>query len=237
MASKTFLQLYTDALTVADELSGSGSAVAKTIIKAGINESYADIASVRNWKTLENTGTVPTVAGTFEYTPITSSASIPRIRRIQSVLDETNSKFIQEVKREDFEQKFPYVDTNTQGTSYLWFESGYTAGRDMKIKVYPVPSGVATLRLYWYEEPLELSDDSSIPRIPDQFHYGLTYLGLAKYYEFQKDPIATYYRNLHTDYKQKILTGEYDITDEMPSMGVQQQRSPLVIGKIGRVYN
>jgi len=54
MASKTFSELYTDALIQCDEVTGSGSATAKIIVKSGINESYAEIAAVRDWETLEN---------------------------------------------------------------------------------------------------------------------------------------------------------------------------------------
>jgi len=241
MAAKTFLQLYTDALTQADETAGSGAATAKTIVKAGINESYAEIASIRDWKTLENTGTFSTASGTFEYTPVTSSASVCRIRRIQSVIDESDNRYLAEVKRSDFEKSYPYVDTTSTanlGSPTLWFQSGYTSNRDIKIKLYVVPNGAKTIRAYWYEEPLELSADGDIPRIPDQYHYGLVYAGLAKYFEYQKDPIAPYYRSLHEQYKQKVLNNEWGDSDQMPQMTPEGfPNQAVVIGKIGRVYN
>lgn len=240
MAAKTFLQLYTDALVQCDETAGSGSATAKTIVKAGINESYAEIASVRDWKTLENTTTFSTAQGTFEYTPVTSSASVCRIRRIQDVIDEGNNRLLQEVKREAFEADYPYVNPATatnQGNPTLWFQSGYTQGRDIKIKLWQVPQSASTVRLYWYDEPLELSNDADIPRIPDQYHYGLTYLGIAKYFEYQKDPIASYYRQLHEQYKMKILQNEWGDSDEMPAMTAQLPNSAVITGKLGRVYN
>lgn len=241
MAAKTFAQLYTDALTQADETAGSGSSTAARIVKAGINESYAEVAAIRDWKTLENSGTVATASGTFEYTPVIASASICRIRRIQSVLDETDNRYLDEVKREDFEKSYPYVDTTLAtnlGSPLLWFQSGYTSARDIKVKLYPVPNAVLTARIFWFEEPLELSADTDIPRIPDQFHYGLGYLGLAKYFEYQKDPISSYYRQLHEQYKDKILANEWGDSDEMPQvMPDGAFDRAVVIGKVGRVYN
>lgn len=241
MAAKTFVQLYTDAIQQADESAGSGASTAKTIIKSGINESYAEVASIRDWKTLENTGTISTVSGTFEYTPVTSSAATCRIRRIQSVMDETANRYLAEIKRSDFEKSYPYVDTTLSanlGAPTLWFQSGYTSNRDIKIKLYVVPNGAMTIRLYWYEEPLELSADADVPRIPDQYHYGLGYLGLAKYFEYQKDPIASYYRTLHEQYKQKILDNEWGDSDQMPQIMPQGfANRAVIVGKIGRIYN
>lgn len=241
MAFKTFAQLYTDALTQCDELSGSGSATAKSIVKAGINESYSEVASVRDWGTLENEGTVTTAQGTMEYTPVTSSPTVCRVRRIVSVLDETGSRYLDETKREDFERSYPYVDPSDptrQGSPVMWFQGGYTSGRDIRISLYPVPQEVRTVRVRWIEEPLELVLDSDVPRIPDQFHYGLGYLGIAKYFEFQKEQIASYYRQLHEQFKDKVLRGEWGDTDEMPAF--QPDYGPqrgTVVGKIGRVYN
>lgn len=238
MAAKTFLELYTDALQVSDELSGPGSAAAKTIVKAGINESYAEVSGIRDWKTLENTATVTTVSGTEEYTPVTSSASICRIRRIESVKNTTTKRFLDEELREVFEENYPAPNaTDDAGEPLLWYLSGYTTGRDMKIKLYKIPNAVFSLSAVFYEEPLELSIATDVPRIPDQFHYGLTYLGLAKYYEFQKDPMASYYRQLHEQYKQKILNIEYNPSDEMPAFRTEQTRQTIVTGKLGRIYN
>lgn len=240
MAYKTFLELQTDALRQVDETIGSGSTTARAIIKSGINESYSEIASLRNWKTLENSAEVTTVSGTQEYTPVASAfGSTPRIAKIQSVLDETNSRFLQEVKREVFEQTYPYVASTDTGDPLVWYVSGYTntTQRDMKIKLYKVPDSELTLRVVYYEEPLEMQSDDTIPRIPDEWHYGLNYIGIAKYYEFQKDPAAGYYRDLHEQFKRKILDAEFNETDEMPEFRPQGRDRGIITGKIGRIYN
>lgn len=238
MASKTFVELYTDGLTQADELTGASSAAAKTIIKTGINESYAEIAGLKDWDTLTNSTSVSAAAGTEEYTPITGSSSVCRIRRIQSITDTTNNRYLNEVKRELFIRQYPSVSTTTdRGTPTLWYVSGYTSGRDIKFKLYLVPNSAATLKVLFTEEPLELSADSDVPRIPDQWHYGLSYLGLAKYFEYQQDPLANYYRSLHDQYKKKVLDAEWGETDEMPQMTPETASRGFVTGKIGRVYN
>jgi len=237
----TFLQLYTDALVQCDETAGSGSATAKAIVQQGINESYSEVASIRDWETLENNGTVSLVKGTMEYTPVVSSASVCRIRRIENVLDETNNRYLAEVRRDDFQKDYPYVDptlATNQGNPSLWFQSSFTSNRDIRLKFWQVPGSTITARVFWIEEPLKLSADTDVPRIPDQFHYGLEYLGIAKYFEYQKDPIASYYRQLHEQFKQKILSNEWGDTDEMPAMHPQDVTgSGVVIGKLGRVYN
>lgn len=240
MAAKTFLQLYTDALTQADETQGSSAVIAKTIIQSGINESYSEIAGLRDWPTLENNVAIASVAGTNEYTPVTNSSTVCRIRKVQSIVDETNKRYLNEQQRLIFEAIYPYVDTTVdRGIPTIWYESGYSSNRDIKVKLYTVPDGVYAYRMFFYEEPLELSSDEDIPRIPDQFHYGLSYLGLAKYYEYQKDLVsAQQYRQLHESYKRKILTIEDGYTDEMPAMMPQtRSNSGFVIGKIGRQYN
>jgi len=240
MAYKTFSTIVDDALRQADETQGSGSTTARAIIKSGINESYSEIASLRDWKTLESSATITTESGVQEYTPVTSSfGSTPRIRRIQSILDETNNRFIEEVTREVFEQNYPYVASTDTGSPLVWYVSGYTntSSRDIKVKFYKVPDSVLTLRAVYYEEPLEMTSDDTIPRIPDEWHYGLAYLGLAKYYEYQKDPIASYYRDLHEQFKRKVLDAEYNETDEMPSFRPESRGGGFITGKIGRIYN
>lgn len=235
---KTFAQLYNDALTQADETSGSGSALAKTIIKTGINEAYSDIASIMNWKELENSTTVSLVPNVNEYTPITNSSTIPRIRRIDSIINQTDNKYLSNVEREQFEKSYPFVDPNVNtGTPTLWYESGYNSNRDIKFKVYLVPDGAKTVQVIYYEEPLELILDGDIPRIPDQWHYGLSYLGLAKYYEYQHDFLSIYYRDQFEAYKAKILMAEYNDTTVMPQMNPQNKNRGFVTGKIGRIYN
>lgn len=239
MAAKTFLELQNDALRQVDELSGSGSATARVIIKNGLNEAYSLIAGIRDWKTLENNTTVTTASGTQEYTPITSSSATPRIRRIQSVIDETNNILLEEVRREVFERSYPYVASTDTGKPKLWFESGYTnsSSRDIKIKLYQVPDGTYTLRVNYYEEPLEMQSDDTIPRIPDQYHFGLELHAIAKYYEYQRDPSAAYFKGEFERFKKDILAAEYGDTDEMPSIIPQDRKSSGITGKIGRIYN
>lgn len=241
MAAKTFLELQTDALRQIDELTGGNSATVRTIIKAGINESYSEAAGIRDWKTLENNTTVTTSSGTMEYTPVNSSASTPRIRRIESIIDQTANRYLNEVKREDFERDYPYVDTsNSQnlGAPTYWFQSGYDSNRDIKFKTFLVPNDTRTLQVNFIEEPVELSNDDDEPRIPDQYHYGLTYKPIAKYFEYQEYyDKAAYYLQLHENWKRVMLDAEYGDSDEMPEMKPQTHNRGFVQGKIGRVYN
>lgn len=241
MAYKTFAQLYNDALQETDEVAGSGSSTAKQIIKTGINEAYAEVASLRDWDQLKNQITFPTVNLTAIYTPVTSSASTPRIRRIINVNDFTTPKTLDEIVRNRFELKYPFVNpanTGNLGSPLLWMPYDYTNGsRDLRIQFYPIPNAVITIGASFYEEPLELVQDTDIPRIPDQYHYGLVYVGIAKYFEYQKDPIASYWRGMHETYKQKILNNEWSDTDEMPVLNFQTRSRAVVIGKIGEVYN
>lgn len=233
---KTFADLYNDGLQQADEVTGSGTTTAKTIIQKGINESYAEVSGIRDWKTLENSTTVNTVASTEEYTPITASSSVCRIRRISSIVDQTSNRFLDEITREKFEKYYPYPSNDT-GAPLLWYQSGYTSDRDIKFKLYKVPDGVYDLNVIYYEEPLELSADGDIPRIPDQFHYGLVYLGLAKYFEYQKDAMANYYRSMHEEFKKKILDIEYGSSDDMPQFGLQVNNTTYGLDKSSRMFN
>lgn len=234
MAYKTFSQLYTDGQTQADD----SSSTALTIIKSGINEAYADIAASRDWDGLLDYATVSTVAGTEEYTPVTSSSSVERIRRIKSIVNQTSNQFLQNVDKELFRQNIPYVNTTTdRGTPTMWYFSENDSNRDMKIKLYPVPDQAYTLNVEYYKEPLELTNDADVPLIPDQYQYGLVYLGLAKYFEYQQDTLATYYRQLYEEYKRKILLNEWDNVDKMPAMTTQNVNQSYVKGKIGRIYN
>lgn len=241
MASKTLLQLQNDALQQTDEVAGSGSTTALQIIQRGINESYAEVAAIRDWDQLKNTATTSSIVGTNLYTPVTSGSTIPRIRRIINVVDQTTPRNLNETDRQRFEYQYPFVDTTNsknQGAPLLWMVYDYTnSSRDLRVMVYPVPSTVLTLGFTFYEEPLELSAPTDIPRLPDQFHYGLSYLGLAKYFEYQKDPLASYYRQMHEQFKVKILNDEWSDTDEMPEMKPQLRNRAVILGKIGKVYN
>lgn len=242
MSAKTYAELYTDALQQADEIAGSGSAIAKTIIKAGINEAYMELSGMRDWDQLKNTLTFPTVAGTNEYNPRSAAGAECRIRRILSVVDQTSNRYLDEVTQDNVDRTYPFIDTSDttkRGAPTMWYLTGFntTFFRDVTFKVYAVPDQARTLRVLVIEDPLELETDDTIPRLPDQFHYPLTYLGLAKYYEYQKDPVASYYRQLHETTKQKVLDYEYSLSDEMPAFEPTAPPYPIVTGKIGRVYN
>lgn len=240
MAAKTYAQIYNDALQQVDEVVGSGSTTAKQIIKAGINEAYSEAAGLRNWETLQSNTTITTVSGTSLYTPITSSSSIPRIRRIISVLDETNNKFIQEIDQKIFEKSYPFVDptlTGNTGNPRLWMSTDYTSGRDAQIKLYPIPNSTLTLRVRYFYEPLPLVNDSDIPLIPDQYHYGLAYWPIAKYYEFQREFISNYYRQQHQQWIADMLAAEYGPVIETPQMNPLTRNQSYIVGKIGRIYN
>lgn len=153
-------------------------------------------------------------------------------------MDETNNKYLTYIPREEFEKSYPSVNTTTDvGAPLLWTDIQTTSDRDMQIRVYPVPDTTLTLRVWYYFEPLELTNDTDIPRIPDQFHYGLTYLAIAKYFEFNKEPFASYYRNLHESWKNRMLTGEFGNQDEMPQIQPMRRNKGYITGKLGREYN
>lgn len=240
MAAKTFSQLWNDGLIQADETGGTSASTAQLVIKAGINEFYSEVASIRDWDTLLNSKAFSTVAATMEYTPVVADATTCRIRRILSVSDETNTRYLEEVSKDEFDRLHPYIDPTVvanQGAPLMWFISGYDTNRNLNIKLFEVPDSVINLRTYFYEEPLELSVDNDVPRIPDQYHYGLVYGGLAKWFEQQQDPMANYYRQMMLEYKGKILANEYSASDEMPEFKTQSRNTVVVRGKIGRVYN
>lgn len=242
MAAKTFSEIYNDVLQQVDETTGSGSTVAKTIVKAGINEAYSMAAGLRNWKTLEDATTITTSQGTAEYTPTASAvaSSTPRIRRIISVLDQTDNKYIQEISREVFEKTYPYVDPSSstnQSTPRLWYESGYDSNRNVKLILYPVPASAGTFQVRYYFEPPAMVGDDTIPLLPDQFHYGLGYWAAAKYYEYQREFISNYYRELHQQWISDMLNAEYGPVIEMPQIQPQTKTTNFIIGKIGRIYN
>lgn len=240
MAARTYAQIYNDALQEVDETSGSGATTAKAIIKAGINESYSQAAGLRNWKTLESSKSLTTTNGTAEYTPVTSSASTPRIRRIISILDQTNNKYIKEIERSVFEKSYPFVDPTVSGNlgnPRLWYESGYSSARNMKVTFYQIPNSALTLLVRYFFEPLALVNDTDIPLIPDQYHYGLGYWAIAKYFEFQREGISNYYRQLHQSWIADMLSAEYGPVVEAPQIEPVTRANNYIIGKIGRIYN
>ena len=94
-----------------------------------------------NWASLRETTVIPTVSGTSEYS-ITGSGQEAVIK---AVVNDTANRFMQLQTASYFNNVY-YNQDVTSGTPVAYTVSGVDANDDLKVKVYPRPDAVYSLR-------------------------------------------------------------------------------------------
>lgn len=132
---------------------------------------------------IENTYTTSTVAGTQEYTYPTNAIGIKRVTWDGAKLKKISF-------REDDSITGQNAETTGQGNPAYYFIWNDT------IYLRPIPSSVATLKIFTFNEPQALSTTSSL-EIPRQFHVDVADYVLSCMHSKEKNYSgAQYYRNL-----------------------------------------
>ena len=106
-----------------------------------VNDAKRTVENSCNWAALRETTVIPTVSGTAEYS-ITGSGQEAVIK---SVVNDTSNRFMG-LQTSSYFNNVYYNQDVTSGSPVAYIVSGVDSNDDLKVKVYPQPDGIYSLR-------------------------------------------------------------------------------------------
>ena len=138
------------------------------LVGALVNDARKMVEDSWEWNALKTTFTVPTVQATQEYT-LTNSGNRVRILDAQNLTQNLHMQHISQQRGRHINM----MNDTTQGAPEMYATSGLaTTGifeGDNKIKVFPIPDGVYSLRFECVLREADLSaegDETNLPHLP-----------------------------------------------------------------------
>ena len=124
-----------------------------------VNDAKRSVEDSHDWSALRTTIVVPTVADTTEYSLTNAGERV----KIYSVINDTSNFFMRYESPNWFNNAY-YISGEVTGTPDSYTFSGVDSSDDTKVRVYPKPDGVYSLRfdLIAREADLSLSSDTTV---------------------------------------------------------------------------
>ena len=107
-----------------------------------INDAKSLVQDSHDWSTLRKTVVVPTVENTTEYSLTGAGERV----KLYSAINDTSNFFMHYETPNWFSNAY-YISGEVSGTPDSYTFSGVDSNADTKVRVYPKPSGVFSLRL------------------------------------------------------------------------------------------
>lgn len=126
-----------------------------------VNDAKQVVEDSHDWSTLRTTVVVPTVADTTEYSLTNAGERV----KIYSVINDTSNLFMRYESPNWFNNAY-YISGEVTGTPDSYTFSGVDSNSDTKVRVYPKPSGVFSLRFDLISREAELSGDADTTVLP-----------------------------------------------------------------------
>ena len=126
-----------------------------------VNDAKRIVENSWNWAALRETTVISTVSGTSEYS-ITGSGQEAVIK---AVVNDTANRFMQLQTASYFNNVY-YNQDVTSGTPVAYTVTGVDSNDDLKVKVYPQPDGVYSLRFDLTSPQGLLTADSTKIKVP-----------------------------------------------------------------------
>lgn len=127
-----------------------------------VNDAKKIVENSFDWTSLRDAIVIPTVDGTSEYS-LTGSGDQAVIK---DVMNTTSQKFIYQRSKSFFNNVY-YNQTTLSGSPDYFTFIGTDSNGDLKIKVYPQPDDVYSLRFDVVVPQADLSDDYDVLSVPD----------------------------------------------------------------------
>lgn len=164
--STTYLSLVNNVLRRLreEEVSEVSQSTYSKMVGDYVNDAKNLVEDAHQWSTLRTTIVVPTVENTTEYTLTNAGERV----KIYSALNDTSNFFMHYETPNWFNNAY-YISGEVTGTPDSYTFSGVDSNGDTKLRVYPKPSGVFSLRfdLIARENDLESSTDTTVlPKNP-----------------------------------------------------------------------
>lgn len=132
-----------------------------SLIGALVNDAKSQIEGSHSWSALRSTVTLSTVNGTSEYS-VTAAGNHPFIF---SIVNSTSQWFIT-FRDSVFFNRAYYMGTVLSGPPKNFTMAGVDSSGDIKIKLYPQPDAIYSLRVDAAIPQAELSADADILKVP-----------------------------------------------------------------------
>ena len=164
--STTYLSLVNNVLRRLreEEVSEVSQSTYSKMVGDYVNDAKNLVEDAHQWSTLRTTIVVPTVENTTEYTLTNAGERV----KIYSAINDTSNFFMHYETPNWFNNAY-YISGEVTGTPDSYTFSGVDSDGDTKLRVYPKPSGVFSLRfdLIARENDLESSTDTTVlPKNP-----------------------------------------------------------------------
>lgn len=126
-----------------------------------VNDAKQVVEDSHDWSTLRTTVVLPTVADTTEYSLTNAGERV----KIYSVINDTSNFFMHYQTPNWFNNAY-YISGEVTGSPDSYTFSGVDSNDDTKVRVYPKPSGVFSLRFDLISRESELSGDADTTVLP-----------------------------------------------------------------------
>ena len=126
-----------------------------------INDAKSLVQDSHDWSTLRKTVVVPTVENTTEYSLTGAGERV----KLYSAINDTSNFFMHYETPNWFNNAY-YISGEVSGTPDSYTFSGVDSNDDTKVRVYPKPSGVFSLRFDVCSREPDLTVDSSTTVLP-----------------------------------------------------------------------
>ena len=144
-----------------DEVTGVADNAYAKMVGDYVNDAKRTVENAYDWNALRTAITVTTSASTSEYT-ITGSKERPKV--IDAINDTSN--WFLKYRSPAWMDNAYFVSTAPEAPPDSYTFNGVDSSEDTKIKLYPTPDGVYSLRFNMVVRPVDLSSDSDTVDIP-----------------------------------------------------------------------
>ena len=161
--STTYLNIVNEVLRRLreDEVSNVTQNTYSKMVGDFVNDAKQVVEDSHDWSALRTTVVVPTVENTTEYSLTNAGERV----KIYSVINDTSNFFMRYESPNWFNNAY-YISGEVTGTPDSYTFSGVDTAGDTKVRVYPKPSGVFSLRFDLIAREAELSGDADTTVLP-----------------------------------------------------------------------
>lgn len=160
----TYLELINDVLVRLrePEVTTFNETTYSTLIGKFVNDAKRQIEDAFSWNALGTTITVTTAANTSTYslTGAGQKFQVMDVINTTSLLGLTNISFV------DMNRKLNFAPVATETPTEYAFD-GVDGSYDTQVKLYPIPSGVYTIKFMLTVPQAVLASNSTVVKIPD----------------------------------------------------------------------
>jgi hypothetical protein len=160
----TYLELVNDVLVRLREstVSTVGETAYSSLIGKFVNDAKRQIEDTYNWNCLNQTITVTTASGTSSY----SLTGVGQKFRVGDVINTTSYITLSNIAVADMNRKLNF-GTPAQSIPSQYCFSGVDGNGDTKVDLFPIPSGVFTLKFDVTIPQANLTSDSTSVKVLD----------------------------------------------------------------------